>query len=170
MKRNVIALAAAVLMALAGPVSAADWHEQQQIQRVRKVFVQLEKAYETEDIDLFLACFEPCVTSVDVPRNAMDIFTAAESRAELEMVFAMLDGIEMDFLDLKIAVEGGAAMASTVRRGAAPGSPVIYVKMVYTLRLGSDGAWRIDGDVILDEWQEFGAGTTGAGKQGSKLF
>ncbi|MGE5598465.1 MAG: hypothetical protein ACM3XS_03720, partial [Bacteroidota bacterium] len=154
MQRYILPLAVAVLLAFAGPVSAADWHEQQQIQQVRQVFHQLEEAYEKEDVELFLSCFTPCVTSVDVPRNTVDIYTETETRTELGMLFAMLDGIKMDFLDLQIAVEGDAATATTVRRGAVTGLPTIYVKMVYTLRLNSAGAWIIDGDVILDEWME----------------
>ena len=144
-----------LFLVLAGQPMAADWPTHPDIQGVEQLFTDLKRAYETEDIDLFLRCFDPYVTSVDIPYNSTTIYTEAMTRAELSALFTLLDNIRIDFLYLQIIVERGTAMATTLRRGAAPGFPTVYVKMVHSLRKNGNGwgssPWQIDGNVVLDD-------------------
>ena len=138
----------------AGPPSERD------LKAVEELFADLKQAYATEDIDLFLRCHEQNVTSIDVTRNLYEIYTEERTRQELAEVFAALDNITIDFLNMEIEIAGDRAVVRTLRRGVASGFPaVIYVDMIYTLTKDGRGywarGWQIDGYTLLAERYDF---------------
>lgn len=160
MKRlSILVLVFLCLIATMQPMAAADKETDRNVQEVAAFFAELKRAYETEDLNLFLQCHATPLPSTDVVRDTITIYTEDMMREELSLLFAMLDQIQIDFLDLEVVVDRGLAIAKTLRRGAAPGMPVVYVRMVFTLRKGNNGwgseGWKIVGDTLIDEWYDF---------------
>ncbi|MGQ9779782.1 MAG: hypothetical protein ACUVRM_07900 [Bacillota bacterium] len=134
--------------------------EERDLEAIRELFAELKWAYATEDIDLFLRCHERNVTSIDVTRNLYEIYTEERTRRELAEVFAALDNITVDFLNMEIEIAEERALVKTLRRGVASGFPaVIYVDMIYTLTKDGRGrsghGWQIDGYTLLAERYDF---------------
>lgn len=153
-----IALFCLVLCSCLGlqPLAAPDWQEQRELEAIKRLFSDLQQAYRAENIELFLRCYDTVVASTDVPRKTFAIMTEEIMRQELPALFAWLDNINMEFLDLEILVERDTAMVRTMRRGVATGFPaIIHCRMIFTLRKNGCGwgnqNWRIAADTILTE-------------------
>ena len=160
MKRLVLLLFIALCLAIGSqPLAATDAQTEWGIQGVRDTFAALQQAYATEDVDLFLSCHEPLVAQFDRPRDEMFIVRKEVAREEISALFAMLDGMRMEFFNLEIAVEGDTAVARTLRRGTAIGLlEASYCRMAFTLHKGNGSwdsqKWCFANYTIYDEWTE----------------
>lgn len=160
MKKLVLLLFVVLCLAMGSqPLAAADSSTEYDLQCARDTFAMLQRAYAAEDVDLFLSCHEPLLAQFDRPKDQMLIIRQEVIREEISGLFAMLDGLRMDFLNLEIAVDGDTAVARTLRRGIAAGMPdAIYCRMAFTLHRGighwNSQTWRFANYTIYDEWSE----------------
>ena len=142
-------------LVLAAPTLAGGWRSENDTSEIEGVFADLEKAYETEDLELYIACHQLPFAHVEAASDGITLIDEQTMRTEMANVFAMLDGIRVDFLNLEIVVLGDVAMARTVRRGIVPGMPTVYLEMIYTLNRvnGYRGGrnWKLAGDTVLAE-------------------
>ena len=167
MRKNTLVLACFILIFTA-PAALAwhTWYEEYNLQGVRNFLSDMEKAYEREDINLFLSLFAPFSSTTDLVRNTDLIYTKDLIRSELELSFASVSGLQVDFLETEILIEGNMGMVRTLRTLKAEETPLINVRIVYTLQKTSHGCdygwghgwpkqkWEIIGQVLLDEWYD----------------
>lgn len=172
MRKHTLVLTCFILIFTAP--AALAWHEEYSLQGVRNFLSDMKKAYETEDINLFLSLFAPFSSTTDMVRNTDLIYTKDLIRSELELSFASVSGLRVDFSETEILVEGTMAMVRTLRTLKAEETPFINVRIVYTLQKTNHGwgygwgygwcnqKWEIISQVLLDEWYDFTFSDLGA--------
>ena len=111
---------------------------------------QLQKAYETKDIPMLVSLYQNPAVAVDVTRNENRFYTSSGLQAEIEKSLAGLSGIQCEFTDRQITVEGGAIMIRCLRTVTAREIPM-YGKclMLMVLRKQSSPGFR--GYVVTDQ-------------------
>ena len=136
--RKCIVFFALLILTFTAP-TALTWHEDINLQGVQSFFSDLKRAYETEDINLFLSLYAPYSSTTDMVRNTDFIYTKDLIRSELELSFESVSGLQADFSEMEILTEGTMAMVRTLRTLKAEETPFINVKIVYTLQKKSPG-------------------------------
>lgn len=163
----IVLLISSLFLALSTVAAPKNWTDDNE-QGVQQLFADLKTAYETENINLFLACHAPVIPSTDVTRDIYTLYSEEMVRMELEWLFANFDGVTANFSELQITTERDLAMVRTVRSATIPGFLTAHCDMIFTLQKDGHGwgsqKWRIVNQVLIHEQYEFPGATATAGE------
>ncbi|HEY8344677.1 MAG TPA: hypothetical protein VIL66_05710 [Bacillota bacterium] len=168
MRKHILVLTCFILIFIFTAPAALSCHEEYNLQGLQNFLSDLKKAYEREDVNLFLSLFAPFSSATDLVRNTDLIYTKDLIRSELELSFASVSGLQVDFSETEILIAGNMGMVRTLRTLKAEETPFINARLVYTLQkktsCGWDYGWGYDwfnqkweiiSQVLLDEWYDF---------------
>jgi hypothetical protein len=95
----------------------------------------MQKAYETENLPLFLRLYNDPFVAVDAVEDSNDLYTIERTKDEVGQMFDGFSGIKCVFADRQITFEGDMIMVRTMRSFTANEFPMVAkCDMVMVLR------------------------------------
>jgi hypothetical protein len=114
-------------------------HNQDPMQIANEYLDKMQKAYETENLPLFLSLYNDPFVAVDVVEDSNDLYTITRTKDEVGQMFDGFSGIKCIFADRQITFEGDMIMIRTMRSFTANEFPMIAkCDMVMVLRKSYD--------------------------------
>lgn len=110
---------------LAAGEKNCGWPHQDRVAVANQFLDRLEAGYRTANIPLIISLYNDPMVMVDVTRDLNQFYTAESTKAELEMAFTGLTGIQCDFLDRQITAEGDMIMIRAMRSVSANEIPIV---------------------------------------------